>query len=125
MRVAGEMHDRLDAGQQRRPIDGLGEITEAGDLDAGRKRDGAWIAYRGAHRVAGLGERGDQRTSDRSRGAGDENLHRLPRASVIRSQATQAAPSISSGMSAHGSGSITLVSASTTSAMFTSTTRAI
>src|SRR5258708_11387678 len=65
MRNAGEMYDRIDAGEQRRPVDRPGEVAEAGDLDARGKVQGTSVAYGGAHRVAGARERCGEGTSDR------------------------------------------------------------
>ena len=121
MRDAGEMHDRVHAGEQGRPVDVSREIADLRGLDAVRKRLRA--PHRRAHPMAGTGERGRERPADQAGRAGHQHLHRLPRAKVPSSQATSAPPSASVARSTRRSGSIALTSASVASARLSTNTR--
>ena len=61
MRDAGEMHDRIHAGDERRPVDRARKIGQQHDLDTGGKRAPPAVAHRRAHLIARSRQRGRQR----------------------------------------------------------------
>ncbi len=123
MRNTGEVHHRIHAGDQRRPVNRSGEIGLHRDFDTGRKLSATAVAHRGAHVVSGLRQRGGQRPADEAGRPGHEHSHRFPRAKLSSTHATSAPPSASVARSTRGSGSIALTSASVASATLSTNTR--
>ena len=125
MGYAGEVHDRVDVGKERHPVDRRRQVGVAHDLDTDRKIEWSEAPPRGCPYLVPAGcQRNDQGTADKSRGAGDENSHRVvPRAKAVRSHATIAPPRTSAPMLVINDGLASVATASTTSATLTTKTR--
>ncbi len=123
MRNTGEMHHRVHARDQRRPVDRSGEIGLHRDFGTGRQLPATALAHCGAHVVSGLRQRCGQRLADEAGRPGDKHSHRFPRAKLSSTHATSAPPSASVARSTVGSGSIALTSASVASATLSTNTR--
>ncbi len=78
---AGKVHDGVDAGEQRRPVDRLAIIAGGDGLDARGKLGFAGLAGGRAHAMTGVGEGVDQGSADEAGGTGDEDprAHRRTR----------------------------------------------
>src|SRR5262252_6540307 len=119
-----EMHDSVNTGQQRCPIDRRGQISEKRRLSADRESGGFRLAHGCARVVACIGQREDQSAPDESGGSGHEHSHCfVPRAKTVRSHATSAPPSTRAVTLMINEGFATVATASPTSATLTTKTR--
>ena len=122
---AGKVHDGVDAGEQRRPVDRLAIIAGGDGLHAHAKLGFGALPGGRAHAMTGVGEGIDQGSADEAGGTRDEDprAHWRTRTKDSSSQATRPTPMSSPAALLQGVTSTTLSAANTTSPTLTRNTR--
>src|ERR1700754_2054597 len=72
----GQMHDDVDAIEERRPIEIIFEIRQLYPLDSARTGNFRRSTRRGPDAMAGLGQRTNDSRANEARRAGDQNPKR-------------------------------------------------
>src|SRR5262249_24489881 len=124
VRDAGEMHDRVDVGEQGPPFERAGKVGDRDDLDRTRKDVGG-LPHRGAHAVALRRQVLDHGSPDKPPSPGHQDAHQvfLPRAKLASSTPTRATPAASATAETPPLGTTTVIRASAPSPILTRKTR--